>query len=462
MFNLRNSLFFRVFYITKVFNSTSALPHNQLIESTGRIFVKDKYRKFIDQIRITVSGGAGGNGYPKFQGLGGNGGNVCLVANANVKLNDLQKSNARFRAGDGQHSSRNSVIGQNGKDLEIKVPVGITVIVDEYKKEIAHLDQPGDKVIVAFGGRGGDKTNSYFGTKGQKMAIKLDLKLLADVGLVGYPNAGKSTLLRALSRASPKIANYPFTTIQPNLGVIEYDPPKAVQLYNDRSKVKDKSEFYDQDYRRITVADLPGLIEGAHRNIGLGHKFLKHIVRTNLLLFVVDIDGFRNSGGRHYHRSWCSHEPIEVIQSLINEIDLFDEEILEQKSSILAITKLDNSEKREQFNRFIEILQQTNLNIPSTVEKENLIKKSNKQSSMNVNSDNSNQQSIEHHMINDNDTTLIMDHNPPDPTGYKFDKIIGISSLTGYNIDQLKGLIRKLIDMNAENNRQCKLKMQNC
>ncbi|OTF79210.1 GTP-binding protein 10-like protein, partial [Euroglyphus maynei] len=312
MFNKPHLIIFRSFHISKVFNCFPATSRNQFIESNGRIFVQNKYRKFIDQIRITVSGGCGGNGYPKFHGLGGNGGNVCLVANANVKLVDLKKSSARFHADDGQHSSRNSIIGQDGKDLEIKVPVGITVILDEYKKEIAHLDKPDDKVIVAFGGRGGDKTNSYCGTKGQKLAIKLDLKLLADVGLVGYPNAGKSTLLRALSRASPKIANYPFTTIQPNLGVIEYDPPKGIQVYDDQSsKVQDKSQFYAQDYRRITVADLPGLIDGAHRNIGLGHKFLKHIERTNLLLFVVDIDGFRNTGGRYYHRSWCSHEPIE-------------------------------------------------------------------------------------------------------------------------------------------------------
>ncbi|KAH7637420.1 gtp-binding protein 10-like protein [Dermatophagoides farinae] len=473
MFVRQHLMIFKVFHINKAFSSSysSVVSHNQVIESNGRVFVKDKYRRFIDQIRITVTGGAGGNGYPKYQGLGGNGGNVCLVANADVKLNDLKKSNVRFCAEDGQHSSRNSIIGQDGKDLEIKVPVGISVISDEYKKEIAHLDKPGDKCIVAFGGRGGDKINSYCGTNGQKLAIKLDLKLLADIGLVGYPNAGKSTLLRALSRASPKIASYPFTTIQPNLGVIEYDPPKTVQPYNDWSKVKDKSKFYEQDYRRITVADLPGLIDGAHRNIGLGHKFLKHIMRTNLLLFIVDIDGFRNTGGRYFHDSWCSHEPFEVIQSLINEIDLYDNDILEQKPSILVVSKLDTFEKRDQFNRFVEILQQTNIDIPSVMDRQNVIKSSDddQMSSMNVNvqhDSNNNQQhesTIEHHMIegfndanddeNDNDA-LIIDHHPPNPTGYRFDKIIGISAVTGYNIDQLKGLIRKLIDLNAENNEQ--------
>ena len=151
----------------------------------------------------------------------------------------------------------------------LKVPKGVT-ISDEANRSLGQLDQYGDKLTVALGGVGGHKITGNLGTPGQKRYIRIDYKLIADLGLVGFPNAGKSTLLKAISRAKPKIASYPFTTIKPNLG-----------------------ELVFEDQRQIQMADLPGLIEGAHANLGMGHNFLKHVERTSVLVFVVDVNGFR-------------------------------------------------------------------------------------------------------------------------------------------------------------------------
>lgn len=164
---------------------------------------------------------------------------------------------------------------------------------------------------MAKGGRGGDPTNNFQGQSGQALNVTLDLKLVADIGLVGFPNAGKSTLLKAVSRANPKIASYPFTTIRPQIGIIEYS-----------------------DRRQISIADLPGLIEGAHFNVGMGHKFLKHVERTKLLLFVVDIHGFR-LGAQHQLRT-----AFENIVLLNKELELYKEELV-TKPSVLVLNKVD-------------------------------------------------------------------------------------------------------------------------
>ncbi|XP_017482836.1 PREDICTED: GTP-binding protein 10 homolog [Rhagoletis zephyria] len=374
---------------------------------SGRVFIRNKHKSFLDTLRFQVCGGSGGNGLPKHDGLGGNGGNVYLVAKNGVTLNTVRQSKqyrSGFRAQDGQHSSNLSIIGANGKDLQIEVPTGVTVIADAFKRKLADLNKNNDQVAVAIGGRGGDRTNAFCGSPGQRMMIKLDLKMIADVGLVGFPNAGKSTLLRALSRASPKIASYPFTTIKPNLGVIEY--------------------HFNCDFRQISVADLPGLIDGAHRNIGLGHSFLKHIVRTKLLLFVVDIDGFRNAGGVEYHETWSSKEPVQVIQSLVNELDLYDSSILRTKPSMLVVTKLDNTNKRRQFEELMDELRKATITIPSMEEARK------EQSSADENAPNS------------------------DRVNFEFDRVVGVSSVTKFNIDRLKGLIRRLIDIDAESKLQ--------
>ncbi|XP_066999815.2 GTP-binding protein 10 homolog isoform X2 [Anabrus simplex] len=217
-----------------------------------------KFRRgFIDSLRLHVRGGAGGNGLPRYGGIGGKGGDIYVEA----------------KEGD--------------------------------------LNVDGKRVLVARGGAGGCPSTQFLGLRGQSHSIILDLKLIADIGLVGFPNAGKSTLLKAISHAQPKIASYPFTTIKPNIGVLEYP-----------------------DYRQITMADLPGLIEGAHANIGLGHSFMKHVERTKLLLFVVDIEGFQLSP-KHKHRS-C----VETVLLLNKEVELYREDLLD-KPAVLAVNKMD-------------------------------------------------------------------------------------------------------------------------
>ena len=160
-------------------------------------------------------------------------------------------------------------MGENGQDVIIRSPVGVTVMTDG-GEVLGDLVKEDDSVLVARGGPGGSRHTQYCGLRGQARSVKLDLKLIADVGFVGFPNAGKSTLLKAISRASPKIASYPFTTLEPKIGVVEFP-----------------------DLRRMKLADLPGLIEGASDNLGMGHKFLKHVERCSLLLFIVDINGFQ-------------------------------------------------------------------------------------------------------------------------------------------------------------------------
>ena len=227
---------------------------------------------------------------------------------------------------------------------------------------------------------GGNQSNNYLGRKGQKQTIVLDLKLIADVGFVGFPNAGKSSLLKAISRASPKIANYPFTTINPNIGVMEFD-----------------------DLRQISVADLPGLIEGAHNNIGLGHKFLKHIVRTKLLVFVIDINGFK------YRPEWPQRSPLDSFLLLNKELELYDDTLL-SKPSILAVTKLDNKETEDKYFQFLDDLKDLNSKGIENISNECL--KSNK---------------------------LI-----------EFDEIIGVCAKNGLNIQRFRDCIRNVIDLNYE------------
>ena len=238
----------------------------------------------IDQAEIVVAGGHGGNGCVSFRrekfvprggpngGPGGDGGSVHLVADASLKgLNAC-----RFVAERGRHGEGSDRAGHDGADREIKVPPG-TVVRDESGAVIADLAVAGARVLIAKGGRGG-RGNAAFatsthqapreaepGSSGEEHRLLLELKLIADVGIVGFPNAGKSTLIARISSARPKIAAYPFTTLEPNLGVVDLG-----------------------DYRTFVVADIPGLIEGAHSGHGLGVKFLKHIERTRVLIHLVD------------------------------------------------------------------------------------------------------------------------------------------------------------------------------
>jgi serine/threonine-protein kinase OSR1/STK39 len=329
-----------------------------------------------------VKAGSGGHGLPRFGGIGGNGGNVFVTAVDDMDLKEVKFNNKKLSAECGENSAHYRMIGNNGNDLTIKAPIGITII-SETGRELGQLNKVGDKVLVALGGIGGNQRNNYCGVRGQTNTITLDLKLIADAGLVGFPNAGKSSLLKAISRASPKIANYPFTTINPNIGVMEFD-----------------------DFRQISVADLPGLIEGAHNNVGLGHKFLKHIVRTKLLVFVIDINGFK------YRPDWPKRTPIETFLLLNKELELYDD-TLTSKPAVLVVSKIDNKEYEKKYFEFVDELQN----------------------------------------ITENGNS-IADENMRSNRLIRFDEIIGVCSKNAFNIDKLRHCIRDVIDLNFELNKQ--------
>ncbi|XP_005185200.1 GTP-binding protein 10 homolog [Musca domestica] len=267
---------------------------------------------FLDTLRLTVKGGHGGNGLPKYGGIGGQGGCVYLEAKEGTTLKQLAQrfKEKKAAASSGEDSSKVRILGRRGVDEKIEVPVGVQ-IYDDNGKLLADLNEPGARCIAAGGGIGGCTGTNFLGKPGEHKTINLDLKLIADVGLVGFPNAGKSTFLKAISKAKPKIASYPFTTIRPQVGTVEYP-----------------------DLRSITIADLPGLIEGAHANFGMGHKFLKHIERTRLLLFMVDIFGFQLSP-KHARRN-C----LENIYALNKELEMYDATLLD-KPCILLLNKMD-------------------------------------------------------------------------------------------------------------------------
>lgn len=283
--------------------------------------VRVSYGKFIDSLRIYVRGGSGGMGFPKYGGIGGKGGNVIVVATEGVTLKSLLNKNPtkRFIAANGGNSHKNRILGESGADITIPVPVGVTVLND-FGQVLGELDTDGKSVVVAYGGAGGSPLMQYSGQRPEPVSVKLDLKLIADVGLVGFPNAGKSTLLRAISRAKPEVASYPFTTLRPNIGVLEY-----------------------LDHRQITMADLPGLIEGAHMNIGMGHSFLKHVERTKLLLLVADIQGFQ-LGPQYPYRS-C----LDTVVLLNKELELYRDDLLD-KPAMLVVNKMDVAEAQSKYD----------------------------------------------------------------------------------------------------------------
>ncbi len=283
---------------------------------------------FVDRVKVFVKGGKGGDGIVSFRrekyvprggpdgGDGGDGGEVIFVASPEKNtLIDLSYR-PHLHAASGFHGQGKNKQGKSGSSLYVQVPIG-TVIKDEKGTLLADLHHRGIKVVAARGGRGG-RGNTRFATSrrrapgfaekgepGEERTLILELKLLADVGLVGFPNAGKSTLLSRISAARPKIADFPFTTLTPQLGVV-----------------------YLGEERSFVVADLPGIIEGAHKGAGLGHQFLKHIERTGVLLYLIDMAG---TEGRDPYLDFCN---------LKKELKLYHEEML-NKPGILAANKMD-------------------------------------------------------------------------------------------------------------------------
>jgi GTP-binding protein len=289
---------------------------------------------FVDEVDIHVTAGHGGRGCLAFRrekfvprggpsgGDGGHGGSVYVVASPHTNTLVNYRFHPEASAGRGEHGQGSNCTGQNGDDRTLPVPIGTLVYEktgdpDEPLRLLADLATEGDRVLVARGGRGG-LGNARFATAtnraprkvqpgepGEEKDLRFELKLLADVGLVGFPNAGKSTLISRISAARPKIADYPFTTLTPNLGV--------VRLSDDRS---------------FAVADVPGLIEGAHRGLGLGHQFLRHLERTKVLVHVVDVSG---AAGR---------DPVEDFETVRQELRLF-QPALAEKPQLVAANKMD-------------------------------------------------------------------------------------------------------------------------
>ena len=295
---------------------------------------------FLDTARIYVKGGDGGHGAVSFRrekyvpaggpdgGDGGRGGDVILEVDEGLwTLMDF-KYRVHYKAENGRNGEGGNRYGRDGADLVIKVPPG-TAVKDEATGEyLADLTEPGQRVVVARGGRGG-RGNAQFktpvrqaprfaekGEPGEERWLILELRVIADVGLVGMPNAGKSTLLSRVSAARPKIAPYPFTTLTPNLGVVSLGTGQS-----------------------FVVADIPGLVEGAHAGVGLGHDFLRHVERTRVLIHVVDVSGLE---GR---------DPVDDFRAINEELRLYRPELAE-KPQLVAANKLDLEEARRNLGRF--------------------------------------------------------------------------------------------------------------
>lgn len=281
---------------------------------------------FVDYARVEAQSGNGGHGAVTFRrekyvpkggpsgGNGGNGGNVIIKASNNLHTLLDFRYKKKYNAAKGDNGGSSLKDGKNGSDIIIKVPVGTIVKDAETEKILFDLDENDKEVILAKGGRGG-KGNSKFATStnqtprtaedgkpGEYKKVILELKLIADVGLVGFPNSGKSTLISKLSAARPKIADYPFTTLEPNLGIVKY-----------------------KDFQSFTVADIPGIIEGASQGKGLGHQFLRHIERTRIILFLIEV---------------TSENLAKDFEILFNELKNYSPKLI-QKNMLVALSKTD-------------------------------------------------------------------------------------------------------------------------
>lgn len=305
----------------------------------------------VDYTKIYVKSGDGGNGAITFRrekyvaaggpdgGDGGKGGDVYFIVDPDSNTLINFRYNRKFKAQNGENGSGSNCYGKKGEDLYIKVPLGTVIKDSETGKIIADLSMPGQKELVLPGGRGG-KGNSHFATatrqaphfaqggeKGIEKELILELKMLADVGLIGFPNVGKSTILSMVTEAKPKIADYHFTTLEPNLGVV-------------------KTEYGDS----FVIADIPGIIEGASQGVGLGLQFLRHIERTRLLLHVIDVSG---TEGR---------DPVEDFKTINNELKKYSEKLASRKQIIVA-NKADVMQDEMLYENLNKMAQKLNMKI---------------------------------------------------------------------------------------------------
>jgi GTP-binding protein len=289
---------------------------------------------FIDEVRIRVKAGDGGNGCLAFRrekyvprggpsgGDGGRGGNVFIKSNPHLNTLLHLRFNPEHTAQRGRHGEGSNCTGQEGRSVTVQVPVGTVVYDDATGEHLFDFTEPDQEFLIARGGRGG-RGNARFATSthqaptehepgrpGQEKNLRLELKLLADVGLVGFPNAGKSTLISRISAARPKIADYPFTTLEPNLGVVQMD-----------------------DFRSFVVADMPGLIEGAHLGHGLGIQFLRHIERTRVLVHLLDV-------------SDTGRDVVEDFDIIMAELFNFSDDLAEKPMFVCA-SKMDAAQDPE-------------------------------------------------------------------------------------------------------------------
>lgn len=304
---------------------------------------------FVDYTKITIKSGNGGNGAHTFRrekyvaaggpdgGDGGKGGDIYFVVDPDSNTLIDFRYNKKYKAEDGKNGSGGNCYGKSGEDLYIGVPRGTVVKDVETGKIIADLSEENQKELILKGGRGG-KGNTHFATstrqapnfsqegeKGEEKEVILELKLLADVGLLGFPNVGKSTILSMVTSAKPKIANYEFTTIQPNLGVV-------------------KTEYGDS----FVIADIPGIIEGASEGVGLGLQFLRHIERTRLLLHVIDVSGIRN--------------PVQDYYTINEELKKYSEKLSKRKQIIVA-NKIDAMQDETGYNELEKLAKENGIEI---------------------------------------------------------------------------------------------------
>ena len=314
--------------------------------------------KFLDQVKIFVKAGDGGSGSPSFRrekfiefggpdgGNGGKGGSIILIGERNLNTLIDFRYQQHFKAQRGGDGSGKNKTGRSGENLYLKVPVGTQVFEEDNKTLIFDFKKENEEFLVVSGGKGGFGNTKFKsstnrapkkftkGFKGEEFWIWLQLKTIADIGIIGLPNAGKSSLLASLTSANPKIANYKFTTLNPNLGVTIYDD------------------------KEITLADIPGLIEGAHKGTGLGTKFLKHIERCKTLLHLIDI---------------TEEDLFHSYNQVRNELEQYSKKLI-KKNEIIVLNKsdlLDKKELDEKYNKFKKKIKK-NVNLMSTIDKKSV------------------------------------------------------------------------------------------